>query len=111
MPQYAFADYLKDYPNATLLNYGFLDQGFYMVSGITPTEKYFCGLNIDSVLDEARISKEEAVADQRVDFIVTKNKMYEWKNYKLVKYGEYTTRDFNSQVGTDSFFLYQRIGA
>ena len=110
MPQYVFADYLKDYPNATILNYGFLDQGFYMVSGIAPTEKYFCGLNIDSVLDEARVSKEEAIANQRVDFVVTKNKMYEWKNYKLVNYSEYTARDFNSTVGTDSFFLYRRIG-
>lgn len=110
MPQYVFAEYLKDYPDATMLNYGFLDQGFYMVSGIAPTEKYFCGLNIDSVLDEARLSKEEAIKEQHVDFIVTKNKTYDWEGYELVKSCEYTTKDFNSTVGTDAFHLYKKTG-
>ena len=110
MPQYVFAEYMKDYPGATMLNYGFLDQGFYMVSGIAPTEKYFCGLNIDSVLDEARISKEEAISSQRVDFIVTKNKTYSFEGYEVVKTCEYTTRDFNSVIGTDAFYLYKRAG-
>ena len=110
MPQYIFAEYTKNYPGATMLNYGFLDQGFYMVSGITPTEKYFCGLNIDSVFDEARISKEEAVSQQRVDFIVTKNHTYGFEGYELVKACEYTTKDLNSVVGTDAFYLYKRAG-
>lgn len=110
MPQYVFAEYLKDYPDAKMLNYGFLDQGFYMVSGIAPTEKYFCGLNIDSVFDEARISKDKAISEKRVDFIVTKNKTYDWEGYEIVKTCEYTTKDFNSTIGTDAFYLYKRTG-
>ena len=81
-----------------------------MVSGIAPTEKYYCGLNIDSVLNEARISKEEAISSQRVDFIVTKNKTYSFEGYEVVKTCEYTTRDFNSVIGTDAFYLYKRNG-
>lgn len=108
LPQFAFADYMKDYPDATLLNYNFLDQGFYMVSGITPSEKYFCRLNIDKVYDEARMSKEEAVEERRVDFIVTRNETYDWDGYEPVAVFDYTGRDFNSIIGTDRYYLYKK---
>ena len=110
MPQYVFAEYLKDYPGATMLNYGFLDQGFYTVSGIAPTEKYFCGLNIDSVLDEARLSKDDAIKQQRVDFIVTKNMNDGWEGYEVVSICKYSAKDFNSTVGTDAYYLYKKAG-
>ena len=108
LPQYVFAEYTKDYPDATMLNYDFLDQGFYTVCGIKPTVKYFCLLNIDTVYNEARLSKELAIANQKVDFVVTKNHTYEWEGYKLVKACEYTAMDFNAYNGTDAFYLYKR---
>ena len=88
----------------------FEDQGFYTAAGIIPSEKYFCSLNIDSILDEARISKEDAVRNQRVDFIVTRNHAYDWNGYELVNTMNYTGKDFNYNIGTDTYYLYKRAG-
>ena len=53
------------------MNYGFLDGGFYTVSRIMPSEKYFCGLNIkNSDIDE---SQNTYVKNGVVDFVVTKD--------------------------------------
>lgn len=109
-PQFVFAEYIKDYPDATLLEYDFMDQGFYTAAGIIPSEKYFCSLNIDSILDEARIAKEDAVRNQRVDFIVTRNHAYDWNGYELVNAMNYTGKDFNYNIGTDTYYLYKRAG-
>ena len=52
-PQYQFAQIIRQTPEATLLNYGFLDGGFYLAAGVMPTTKYFCQLNIpEEVLPE-----------------------------------------------------------
>lgn len=39
--QYKFADIIHEKENATLLNYGFLDAGFYYAADILPVNKYF----------------------------------------------------------------------
>lgn len=109
MPQYIFSGYINSSDSPTLLNYGFLDQGFYTVAGVTPTERYFCGLNIDLVFEEAFDAKEEAIAEGRVEFIVTKNHEYAWENYELITYADWTEQDFDNESGTDRFYLYRRI--
>ena len=109
MPQYIFAGYINASSDRSLLNYGFLDQGFFTAAGITPTEKYFFSSNIDAVLTEATVSKEEAITEGRIMFIVTKNHEYEWENYELVTYADWTERDFDNEDGTDRYYLYRRI--
>ena len=109
LPQYKFASYMNKKDSPTMLNYGFLDQGFYTFAGITPSEKYFCTTNIEDVLTEAADAKEEAIAEGRVDFIVTKNKTYEWDNYKLVGFADWTETDFKMEEGTDRYYLYEKI--
>ncbi len=46
LPQYKFAKIINRAEDPTLLNYGFLDGGFYTVADIVPESKYFCRLNI-----------------------------------------------------------------
>ena len=70
-PQYMFANIISQKDNATLLNYGFLDGGFYTAAGIVPDVKYFCMLNIP--LDEMTDSQKNYVIDGKTDFIVTCN--------------------------------------
>ncbi len=45
-PQYIFAKIINKVPDATLINYGFLDGGFYTAANITPRFKYFMLNNI-----------------------------------------------------------------
>lgn len=107
-PQFVFAEYMKDYSDATLLEYDFMDQGFYTTAGIVPSEKFFCALNIDAAYDEARLSKEVAVKERRTDFVVTKNHFYKLDGYELVAAKEYTGKDFNNNIGTDAYYLYKK---
>ncbi|HKM31987.1 MAG TPA: hypothetical protein VJX95_00305, partial [Oscillospiraceae bacterium] len=46
MAQYSFAKVIEQTPNATLLNYGYLDYGFYTTTGIVPNVRYFENQNI-----------------------------------------------------------------
>ncbi len=63
--QYKFARIVNETPNATLLNYGFMDAGFYAACNITPSVKYFHQTNvpIQEMLDEQRRYILEGVTD------------------------------------------------
>lgn len=47
MPQYQFAAIIKESDDESVLNYGFLDGGFYTVLDQVPNMRYFCTLNVD----------------------------------------------------------------
>ena len=46
LPQLRFAEIIRQMPNATLLNYGTLDGGFYTAAGVLPPCRYFCVTNM-----------------------------------------------------------------
>lgn len=80
--QYQFAAYIDE--NATLLNYGFMDAGFYTAAGIVPNVKYFHENNVplQEMHDEQRRYLDEAVCD----FVVTRGNEPKsiLENYELV---------------------------
>lgn len=70
-PQYCFAAIINQVPDATLLNYGFLDGGFYTAANITPTMKYFMINNIsDSKLPVMRDEQERYLKEKLTSFVV-----------------------------------------
>lgn len=69
LPQFAFREYIGQVENPTLLNYDFLDGGFYTVCDIVPHCKYFCRLNIQ--LEEMIQTQDEYVERGLNDFVVT----------------------------------------
>ena len=71
LPQFQFAQTISQTENPTMLNYGFLDGGFYTVCDIVPHCKYFCGLNIP--LDEIKESQDFIVKNGLSDFVVTRD--------------------------------------
>lgn len=76
--QYQFAEIINQTPGATLLNYGFLDGGFYMASGITPQTKYFCKLNITvDRYPEMMQEQNRYLKEKLVDYVVV-----EWADDK-----------------------------
>lgn len=71
--QYQFAEIINQKPDATLLNYGFLDGGFYTVTGNVPKIKYFHKPNIEYekypiIMDE----QNRYVREKVVDFVVVR---------------------------------------
>ena len=85
--QYQFAEIINKTEDATLLNYGSLDGGFYTAAGIVPNCKYFCMTN-NTELTEMKKVQDEFVKEAKVDYVVTCNDdpipKFLADNYKLV---------------------------
>lgn len=81
LPQFQFARIICREEDPTLLNYGFMDGGFYTASGITPEFRYFCRLNIE--LPEM-LEGQDAYIDERIPlFVVTRNSRPDPAGYRL----------------------------
>lgn len=82
LPQYKFEKIICSIDDPSLLNYGFLDGGFYTVTGITPESKYFCRLNIQ--LFEMYEAQVEDICMQKPDFVVTRSQPLNFGAYTCV---------------------------
>lgn len=101
MPQYRFAEQIAKKTNPTLLNYGFLDGGFYTVLGIVPNIRAFCTLNLPSTVQVEE--QDAAIRERRVDFIVTRGDEREFDGYRLID-----RTDFFFE-GPQHYALYEKI--
>ena len=82
LPQYQFAEIINQKEDATLLNYGFLDGGFYTAAGLVPNCPMFCLLNANY---DANLELQNEYLEQgMVDFVVTNSEELEHSNYRLV---------------------------
>ena len=71
----------------TLLNYGFLDGGFYTATGIVPDYKYFCRMNIP--LEEMINAQEDYLNSGSADYVVTRDQEINLNKYNLVSQASY----------------------
>lgn len=100
-PQYRFAKIINNKPNSTLLNYNFLDGGFYTVAGKTPNCKYFYKSNLMN--SEIEKFQHDYIVNKKTDFIVT-NKEFDIDGYELIDQHSY----YRSKGHTIStYYLYQ----
>lgn len=110
--QYQFAEIINKKPEATLLNYGFLDGGFYTVTGIMPNIKYFHKPNIayenyPIIMDEQNRYIKELVVDFVVIRVIKEEDSlqipYLYENYNKIK--------TNYVEGVNCFYmLFERKG-
>ena len=102
MPQYRFAEMIRQSNDRSLLNYGFLDGGFYFAAGVLPENPYFCTLNID--LPEAEASMRDSIRQGKTAFVITRSK-------KLGNNGQYELADEADlffEGRNRHYFLYRR---
>lgn len=100
LPQYVFSHTIQQTENATLLNYGFLDGGFYMTSETVPVCRFFCRLNIPY----AQHMQDIYVTHSLTDYIVTRDEKIFSEHYTLVRTMAFETR----RNSFNTFYLYQR---
>lgn len=93
MPQYKFAEIINSVDNATLLNYHFLDGGFYFASNILPENKYFYFSNLPA--PEMEADQNRMIEDKEADFVITRNNTLD----------EYLDTTDYVLVAEDTFFL------
>ncbi|MEN6298708.1 MAG: hypothetical protein ABFD51_02160 [Anaerolineaceae bacterium] len=69
--QYKFAKIIDQSANKTLLNYGWLDMGFYTTTGTLPRVKYFASTNLDYSRYPLEINEQQRyIREGLVDFVV-----------------------------------------
>jgi hypothetical protein len=88
MPQYIFAETLKEDPDATLFNYGALDIGLFTTADILPSTRYFCMLNLPS--EEMMGEMEHYMRDGTTEYIVSRGLEVESPSYRLLQTAEFT---------------------
>ncbi len=104
-PQYRFAEIIRAVPDATLLNYGFLDGGFYFASGTMPNTTAFCRLNIDK--PELVSEQQRLVNEGGVDFVVTRKYQLSAYNVKASKYRLAAKASLYFEGADYEYFLWQ----
>ena len=70
LPQYKFAEIIND-RGGSLLNYGFIDGGFYLAAGQVPEFRYFCMNNMS--VPEMKNAQDHYIASGKPTFIVTRS--------------------------------------
>lgn len=103
MPQYKFASIIGTDGTATLLNYGFLDGGFYTVTNTIPNCKVFCRLNLDH--EQMKAIQDTYLEEELVEYVVTRNEELTCENYECISSSTYI------YVGSEyTYYLYRLKG-
>ena len=88
MPQFIFAETLKEEKDATLFNYGALDIGLFTTADILPSTRYFCMLNLPS--EEMVTEMEHYMRDGVTKYIVSRGLEVNSPCYRLLQTAEFT---------------------
>lgn len=106
LPPYQFAETIRQVEDAKILNYGFLDGGFYYAAEVLPSCKAFCTLNIS--LPDIWTLPKACIENGEVDFVIT-------RKYPLNRYSAdssaYTLVDeasFYFEGYEYTYYLYQK---
>lgn len=100
LPQFRFAEIINQKENPSLLNYGFLDGGFYTTTGIVPNCRFFCKVNLD--LPEMMEMQNYYVDNGLVDFVVTRGQDMDFEKYEKCAESAF---EFEGHV--NAYFLYK----
>jgi hypothetical protein len=107
LPQYQFANIINETEDATLLNFGFLDGGFYYTADVLPNCPYFCYFNINS--SEMWETQYKYIRECKIDYIVTRHYRLEQylhtSDYELVATAEFYFEGINFP-----YYLYRLKG-
>ena len=98
--QYRIAAYLE--PDATLLNYGFMDAGFYTAAGLVPNVKYFHQTNVP--LEEMLAEQERYLEEGLCDYVITRGRQPEW----IVERYELIATESSPNFWYDAVYLYRQ---
>lgn len=107
LPQYRFAEQIGQKENATLLNYGFLDGGFYFAADVLPSNLYFARLNL--IFDEMEQEQKQIVEAGAVDFVVLQEQKLEDCGVDASHYRLLDSADMFLEGDTYTYYLYGKV--
>lgn len=104
LPQYRFAEIINETEDPSLLNYGFLDGGFYLSAGVIPEQRYFCCTNME--LEEMTESQRRCADAGIPDYIVTRSASGKHPDFPL--YACIAEDEFPYYDQTLHYFLFRK---
>ena len=98
--QYRIGAHLEK--DATLLNNGFMDAGFYTAAGLVPSVKYFHQTNVplEEMLDEQNRHLREGLCE----YVVTRGKQPDWIGERY----EHIATEPSPNFWYDAVYLYRQ---
>lgn len=107
MPAYRFAETINKVENAKILNYGFLDGGFYYAADVLPNCEFFCTLNINA--PDMWETQREYIQRGKVDFVITRTYTLDQYSAGMNGYELADTATFYFEGVDFTYYLYQRV--
>ncbi|MBQ9761589.1 MAG: hypothetical protein IJV82_00745 [Oscillospiraceae bacterium] len=106
LPQYKFADTMHlTHVNPTILNFGFLDGGFYFAADSMPVCPFFCTFNVAA--PDMWQTQYNYISSGKVDFVITRRKRLEEYNCNSSKYELVQTADMMFENYNYTYYLYR----
>lgn len=105
LPQYRFAETIRQTPDATLLNFGFLDGGFYFAADVVPHNRFFCILNVSA--PDMWQSMYRQVNQGLTDYVVTRDRELGSYHVDASRYTCVDVAEFYFEGKTRTYYLYR----
>ncbi|MBR1797936.1 MAG: hypothetical protein IJ757_08025 [Clostridiales bacterium] len=102
-PQFKFAERINTVEDPKIINYGFLDSGFFLAADVLPFNNHYC---MASDRDVYVYEPNELISKRAGDFIISRMP-YNFPGYELCDYGTLTDIDFRGNIRHLDFFLYE----
>lgn len=96
LAQYKFSKIINSTEDNSILNYGCLDDGFYLAAGVLPPIKYFCGLNVQ--VPEVMEGQNDIVLNGKTQYIVARQKELPGDKYELIANEETLRPDKKGEI-------------
>ena len=111
LSQYILAEMINRTDDPKIITYDIIDGGFYLASGVHPSNRFFTTMNFIENNKEAVEEQESLIEEGYFDYIITMSNDYEWDNYEIVTSSIEPCIDYTKEEFFYEFFLYQRTDA
>ena len=109
LTQFQIAAVVNETPNAKVLVYDSIDPGVFTASGIMPSNRFFCFLNIEQDYPPILEEQDGLIEDGYFDYIIT-TYFFEgnWDNYEFYKEATGPFIDFDGKSSLEGYKIYKR---
>jgi len=109
LAQYKFAEIINQTENAKIFTCDIIDGGFYLASGVSPSNRYFTYMNFIENNEEAIEEQDRLIAEGYFDYLIAYNDNYIFDNYEVIYTCENGYSDYTKELFLVGYALYQRV--
>ena len=110
LAQFRIAETINETPDAKILTYSVMDEGFYTAAGLLPANRFFgAGKNLEDTYPAIHEEQDRLISEGYYDYIITSVFCEkEWDNYVLVREEIDPNVDYTGEAILVGYRLYER---